>query len=442
MFLAAILLAGAASASASITCSQVDCPSSKSSHGACLHGGEAGLSCDPTITPGACVARSDHPQWCPGTPTNPIFGVSYASLPAPVGMSTEIATIDRTLGAMAPVGKPVAYELQAQQLSALDATRGEVFVLGFNASSKVANVVGIDVSDGKVADEANIKWLVELPFVGLGQTIDVDPATGDLIVSGAAATNQSLTRVARITRASKFQEHTVVATVPQANDPPIYILGGSSTLDYINGVAYLQGAVNDTKTGEVYIQLVAVDLKTGAHTATPQEVVMSGMDWDEATGRIYGVGVANSGKQNMPHFRQLAFFDTKTQTWGTLANSAMQKNLTMMSGAVQTLDPQARVHYCLLMPSEVAGHSFVPATGCAACTKGAICCRDPAQGAGSCFKTSACSAMHTGGGLNTSLPFHLVQTHLDTGANLGKPALCSMQKQDCPWSLHGPIGIH
>ena len=39
-------------------------------------------------------------------------------------------------------------------------------------------------------------------------------------------------------------------------------------------------------------------------------------------------------------------------------------------------------------------------------------------------------------------PTHLVQTHLDTGANLGKPELCSLAKNNCPWSIHGPIGMH
>ena len=226
------------------------------------------------MTPGECVARSDHPQWCAGTPTNPIFGVNYETMPAPVGQATGISSVDRIKGLMAPIGKPAAYELQAQQLSAFDATRGELFVFGFNASSKVPNVVGLDVTTGAIDHETNVKWLLELPFVGLGQSIDVDPATGDLIVSGPAPTNESITLVARITRASKFQNHAVLATVVSANDPPLFVLGGSSTLDYINGIEYLQGGVNDTKTKQIYMILIAVDLKTGKYTTIPQMAVM------------------------------------------------------------------------------------------------------------------------------------------------------------------------
>ena len=147
------------------------------------------------MTPGECMARTDHPQWCAGTPANPIYGVAYASLPQPVGMSTGLSAIDRVKGLMKKIGKPVPYELQAQQLSAFDAARGELFVFGYNASSKVPNVVGIDVASGHVDDDARVKWLVELPFVGLGQSIDVDPATGDVIVSGAAASNQPVPTV-------------------------------------------------------------------------------------------------------------------------------------------------------------------------------------------------------------------------------------------------------
>ena len=65
----------------------------------------------------------------------------------------------------------------------------------------------------------------------------------------------------------------------------------------------------------------------------------SGLDWDEKTGRIYGVGVANAGKQNEPHYRELAYYDPSTNEWGTVENSAMQANLTMPVKILQRTFP-------------------------------------------------------------------------------------------------------
>ena len=45
-------------------------------------------------------------------------------------------------------------------------------------------------------------------------------------------------------------------------------------VDYINGIEYLQGGVNDTKTKQIYMILIAVDLKTGKYTTIPQMAVM------------------------------------------------------------------------------------------------------------------------------------------------------------------------
>ena len=42
----------------------------------------------------------------------------------------------------------------------------------------------------------------------------------------------------------------------------------------ISGISYLQGGVNDTKTKQIYMILIAVDLKTGKYTTIPQMAVM------------------------------------------------------------------------------------------------------------------------------------------------------------------------
>lgn len=89
----------------------------------------------------------------------------------------------------------------------------------------------------------------------------------------------------------------------------------------------------------------------------------------------------------------------------------------------------------LMQAAQPPPASWVPSTDCGACGDGTLCCKDPAQGEGACYKVADCSAIHDGSGINTTAPFHLVQMHLDTFKLLKSPGICSMAANDCPWSL-------
>lgn len=133
----------------------------------------------------------------------PIYGISNV---------TGLVSVDPTTADMTPIGKAVPLEAQAQELSALDAQRGIMFLLGFNETSSKPNVVGIDTTTGAIRDDIVMPFQ-ELPFVGLGQSIDVDPGTGDLIVSGEDPTGTHQQHFYRLTRASKYAKVTSVAAI-------------------------------------------------------------------------------------------------------------------------------------------------------------------------------------------------------------------------------------
>ena len=113
------------------------------------------------------------------------------------------------------------------------------------------------------------------------------------------------------------------------------------------------------------------------------------MDWDEVTGRLYGLGIDMAKGQ-----RTLSFYHPLKKEWGVVADIP---TFFMQIGDVTTIDPQARAHYAILQP----GKPGAPGKG----------------------------------------PFHLVTTHLDTGKVLHSPQFCPNTTLGCAWSLHGPVGL-
>jgi hypothetical protein len=118
-----------------------------------------------------------------------------AASAAPTGLygttpQVGLATISTATGAVTPVGTPAAAEGQAQQLSALDAARGIYYLLGWNFTSQAANLVGFSVATGGVVVDVALPFY-ESAFVGLGQVLAVEPATGQLVGGGLLRENSS-----------------------------------------------------------------------------------------------------------------------------------------------------------------------------------------------------------------------------------------------------------
>lgn len=54
---------------------------------------------------------------------------------------------------MTPVGAPVAYEAQAQQLSTIDTKNGVFYFVGLNLTTNVDAIVGLSLETGAVVSE-------------------------------------------------------------------------------------------------------------------------------------------------------------------------------------------------------------------------------------------------------------------------------------------------
>ena len=106
--------------------------------------------------------------WASSTPS--MYGVS---------MKSSLVTIDMTSGKMTELGTEHSEELEAQELSAIDAKRGRYYTMGVDTTNQTNTVVMVvwNLADGKISKKVALPFAGE-PFVGIGEAIDVDPTDG------------------------------------------------------------------------------------------------------------------------------------------------------------------------------------------------------------------------------------------------------------------------
>jgi hypothetical protein len=344
----------------------------------------------------------------------------------------------------------VPYEAVSGGLSAMDAAHGIAYVIGYNLTDHKPNLVGIDTKSGKVAVD------LELPFgeaglVGIGQALDVDPTTGDVIAIGQASNAAGTLKHHYVIRID-FKTKAVMTVANISKDvPSIGVLngmGGGNTLDYTRNVEYINLAVN--KSGGADVATIRIDLKTGTSTIagnSTQDSMMNGLHFDAKSDRIYGFGKSIAPPPNgTKPIHTLAYLNAADGASAPFKVIGGIPGYFLLEAAVVTVDPVARRFYTLLQPVQ-ANPGWAPSTDCAKgpfpCATGTTCCEDPASKAkaGACYKVTDCSHIHNGGGINTTLPFQLVGIDLETAAVTTHPDLCTIGKNDCPSDLDAATAL-
>ena len=384
----------------------------------------------------------------------------------------EMFGINGNTGAMTalPKSSPGAEnEAQCQGLSAIDRKNGIVYIVGYNQSVAAPNLIGFDLTTGAVTVDLPLPF-TELPFVGLGQAIDVVPATGDIIVTGQEAALDLHHVTYRVDFSTK--KLAKVATLSGEATHTMLLGCQASTLDGQEMVQYVSLPVNNTKTNRIEVHLYRIDLKNGAVTHSPMDAskgqMLTSLDFDSKSGKLVGFGpseeaarmLAATGRSNgftsLAEMRQ--FFATGTIGRRSAAYDAsyvhtlarmdpLSHEVTvlgkftgygMQEANIAAFDPSSRMHFSMMQKAQPPPPAWVNATGCGDCGDAAHCCADPqaaGEGGGACYKVDSCNAIHDGSGINTTAPFHLVQMNLDTGRIGDSPPLCSMAENNCPWSL-------
>eukprot|EP00041_Stephanoeca_diplocostata_P025163 m.652141 g.652141 ORF g.652141 m.652141 type:complete len:433 (-) comp22688_c0_seq4:2877-4175(-) len=394
----------------------------------------------------------------------PLYGIA-------TGNPASLISVDTTTGKKTPIGKPFSNELAAQQLSAIDANKDVYYILDFNDTSRKPNLLGLSLADGSIKVDLTID-LDELAFVGVGQSVGVDPLTGLVIINGHDSTVQGHHFISVDPWSATPSKATSICKIPAPN---VYLLGGSSTVDWDAGVMYAMlvmppadgsaaavwepfnttadiqaqaryvpnrapemivkqsadGAPPPPPPPPFSVQLMAIDYKAKTFKAVPTGRNLGTLAYDEVKKSV--VGFSEEKLPDGTYAKTLMAMSTAGAR--TLTKIGDVKGLNGEMGPITTVDSQSRVHYSFLQPPPAG---WKTSTKCASdgfpCKAGTSCCFLPPDEP-ACFAVASCSDMHNGP--NITAPFLLAQLNLDTAASVvaKPPPICSIAGNDCPWSI-------
>lgn len=81
------------------------------------------------------------------------------------------------------------YEAQGQQLASYDSKNQIYYFIGYNTTSQQIALIGLDGKSGNIKTETALPFISSV-FVGVGETCNVNPTTGNVFVSGIDPTSQ------------------------------------------------------------------------------------------------------------------------------------------------------------------------------------------------------------------------------------------------------------
>jgi len=292
-----------------------------------------------------------------------LYGLSSAA---------QLLRIDPKTATQTPIGSPISNEYDAEELSSIDSVNGIYYLIGFNSTSAVISLIGVDLQTAKIRYNIILPF-VSSAFVGVGETCDVDPSTGDVFVTGreSASGKHHILRVTPSTGKIQF-----IAELGN-----IDVLGGPSAFDPVNKIYWLQYGLNTTY--EIY--LFGFNVLNGKLVYQLDDVLnMETMDYDPVTGLIFGIGLKVISDTD--YYRVLMTLNSKDGSFNVIAKIP---NYYIINGSLGTIDPVSRTYYCILQPSS-----------------------------------------------SDTAPMDLMTIDLKTANIISNPQICDSSLNGCPWALN------
>ena len=260
----------------------------------------------------------------------------------PSPTEVALASVDPMTGNVTVAGPALPELFGMSDLVAV--ANGLLFYLG--DSHEGATLVGVSLGNGSRVCSAHVN-VAEVQYVGVGQTLDFDPASNTLVLSGVTSDGSShAVYRADATTCGGFKK---VGTFGDAKYLPML---HASALDARGRRLYVDLATGANTPALGVVDLTgAKPLQVFAEEATPDaHDLLVGMHFDAATGHL--VGVLGGGGAPL----SLHTFDTRSQTWaadrlisGVPANWNTEGG---NSGVVSTLDSGSRTLFF------IAGREF------------------------------------------------------------------------------------
>jgi len=316
-------------------------------------------------------------------------------------------TMDPSTAKVTPVGSPLAYEAQAQQLSVVDSKNNLFYMIGFNQSTQLVHLIALNLQTAAIVSETKLPFL-EAVFVGVGQSINIDPSSGDLFLSGRDPVDQlhHLYRYSPKTHQIKY--------ITKIGD--IDVMGGSSEYDPVAQILWLTYALNDTtgarrnkqryyngipassrrltgagtnkqmnNVNNMEIDLVGINVNTGNVVHQIKNTLyLETMNYDPVTGLIVGIGLQVYSSTN--YTRILMTLNSKTGATKVISELS---DYFIIDASISAFNAKTRLLYAILQPKEPE-----------------------------------------------DAPFELVCVNVNTGKVVSHPQVNLQEEAQAPWSLH------
>lgn len=216
---------------------------------------------------------------------------------------SQLVTIDTITAQITKLG-PIISEVPAQQLTVIDNQNQLYYFIGLNETASKSQLVSLALNDGHLLRSVDLPFM-ETVFVGVGQTLDINPTSGVLYISGISPQDQLHVIFRYDPKSGQFDK---LNEIGDGN-----VLGAIHAFDPNNNLLWLSYAGQDD------IELFALDVTTGkwVFQHVPNPLNMESMTFDKETGLMYGIGLTF---QDQNHTRMLLTFNTKTLEWGVVGN--------------------------------------------------------------------------------------------------------------------------
>jgi len=230
-------------------------------------------------------------------------------------------------------------ELTAQQLSSIDARNRIYYLIAYNDTSSIVQIIGLSLTTGTLVKTIKLPF-ISSAFIGVGETCNVMP-NGDILVSGRdRVRNQH--QILRVSASTG-------ATSKIASIGDVDVLGGASTYDPSNSMLWIQLGL---KSGS--ISNFGFNISTGKLVhQIPDTLNMETMDYDPVTQLIYGIGLQVFNETS--YYRILMTLDSKTGKYNIIGKIP---GYFIIQASLAALDSKGRLLYTYLQKTGNSNAKF------------------------------------------------------------------------------------
>jgi len=264
-------------------------------------------------------------------------GTLYGLAPA----IARLVKINPTNAMVTPIGRhEYPSELSAQQLSSIDIKRKIYYMVAFNDSDRHVYLIGLSLKDG------TLRYSVRLPFktsvlVGVGQTCNVIPATGEVLVSGRDRI-RARHHVLKVNPVNGT--NSVIAEIAD-----IDVLGGASAYDPDFEILWLQFGIQN---GGINLFAYHIPTKTLVHNIS-DTLNLETMNFDEVSGTIRGIGLQVFNSHN--YTRIMMSLNSKTAAMTVVGKIP---DYFIIDSGLGAINENQRSYYAYLQPSQGSKSPF------------------------------------------------------------------------------------